>query len=254
MSHLAQNGIPQVSTVTTFASRPSSRDFQNKEALEARALTIVTAVQSGSTSAFDELQRLYSSRLFKIILRITKNREDAEDALQDTFLRAFVALRQFQGRSSVYSWLTRIAINSALMVLRRRRARPETILPSSFFEPEDPFAQLEMRDTAPNPEQMCEIRELSDDLLCAIQKLRPQLRAPIAIRLEKELSVKELAVALNISEPAVKARLYRARALLAIKVAANHETRRRLRRRLIGKGVPLSRENQEQARQILTAQ
>src|ERR1700678_882378 len=86
---------------------------------------LVYAAQSGCRAAFDELVSLYSRRVRRTVLAITKNSEDAEDAMQESFLRAFLAISRFEGRSSFYTWLTRIAINSALMILRRRRARPE---------------------------------------------------------------------------------------------------------------------------------
>jgi RNA polymerase sigma factor (sigma-70 family) len=86
---------------------------------------IVSASPAESPVTFEELHAIYSRRLFRTIVRITKSPEDAEDALQDTLLRAHLALGTFEGRSSIYSWLTRIAVNSALMILRKRRARPE---------------------------------------------------------------------------------------------------------------------------------
>src|ERR1700751_2102069 len=95
------------------------------------------AAQVESPIAFQNLYALYASRLYKSIFRITKNAQDAEDALQDTFLRAYLAIQTFEGRSSIYSWLTRIAVNAALMILRKRRARAEVL-----FDPQ-PDPQLE---------------------------------------------------------------------------------------------------------------
>ena len=213
MSSLAAAVIPPTTTSMTLRARSSPENF-NTLACNARALVMILAAQAGSAAAFDELQILYSARLFNIILRITKNREDAEDALQNTFLRAYVSLRQFEGRSSVYSWLTRIAINSALMILRRRRARPEASLPC-FSELEDFYMQAEVEDPAPDPEQICALRELRENLSFAIQKLKPPLRTPIEIRLDQELSLNELAETLNLTVPAVKGRLFRARSRLA---------------------------------------
>jgi RNA polymerase sigma-70 factor, ECF subfamily len=240
MSCIMEDRSSRFSSATNCVSRSSSRDCSDKQALEVRALKMVGAAQAGSAAAFDELQGLYSARLFQIILRITKNREDAEDALQDAFLRAFVALRNFEARSGVYSWLTRIAINSSLMILRRRRARPEAIL-SSFFETEDPCVLFEIRDTAPDPEQMCQLGELSNNLLQAVKKLKPMLRTPIQIQLDAELTVKELADALNITVPAAKARLFRARARLATKLKRSHVANGPMPLRLVGKGL-LARE------------
>lgn len=206
-------------TITSFDSPTWLQASSVRPADTDQDLEMVEAAQAGSTAAFDELQRLYSRRLFSTILRITKNREDAEDALQDTFLRAFQSLPQFECRSSVYSWLTRIAINSALMILRRRRRRREENS-MSLHEEGDGYYPMEIEDKAPNPEQLCELRQRCNRLVDAIQRLRPQLRVPIEIQLVHELPIKEIAKELNISLPAVKARLYRARARLAQRTPA----------------------------------
>ncbi|MFY9853663.1 MAG: sigma-70 family RNA polymerase sigma factor [Terracidiphilus sp.] len=211
MSQLSQN------TESRITSLGSLRPFDNPSVWRAEAerdLEIVAAVQAGLSAAFDELQRQYSRRLFLAILRITKNREDAEDALQDTFLRAFLALPQFEYRSSVYSWLLRIAINSALMILRRRRTRREV---DTVFSVEgcDDYCPLQIEDKTPNPEQLCELRQRCNRVINAIQKLKPRLRAPIEIQMASQRSMEELARELNISVPAVKTRLFRARVQLA---------------------------------------
>ena len=92
-------------------------------------------------AAFATLHNLYSRNLYRTVLLITKNREDAENAVQDSFIRAFVSISSFEGRSSFYSWLTRIGVNSALMILRRRRNQAEV----SFELPRESFAQLTVR-------------------------------------------------------------------------------------------------------------
>lgn len=179
----------------------------------ARESQIIATAKPGSIAAFEDLLQQYSGRLFRTILRITKNREDAEDALQDTFLRACAALHRFEGRSSIYSWLTRIAMNSALMVLRRRRTHPEVLF--SLLEEGDSHFPFEAQDAAYNPEQLCDLHQRSRRLLRAIRKLEPRLRAPLEIQLVGELPVRDIASALNISVPAAKSRLYRARTRLA---------------------------------------
>lgn len=87
-----------------------------------------------SSACFAELYATYSRRLYNTIFAITKNHEDAEDALQETFLRAYTGIHAFEGRSAIYSWLTRIAINSALIVLRKRRVRPELLVSNTMRE------------------------------------------------------------------------------------------------------------------------
>jgi len=177
----------------------------------------IAAARVESITEFDQLQRLYSARLFRTILRITRNLEDAEDALQDTLLRAYASLHRFEGRSSLYSWLTRIAMNSALMILRRRRTHPEIVVTSSSEEGADQ-PSLEVRDPGINPEQMCDIRQRWNHLLHAIGKLEPRLRAPVEIQLAEDLPLKDIAGALNISVAAAKSRLYRARTHLAKRI------------------------------------
>jgi RNA polymerase sigma-70 factor (ECF subfamily) len=176
---------------------------------------IVLAAQAGSSSAFEKLYVLYSPRLYRTIVAITKNPQDAEDALQETFMRACLAIRAFEGRASFYSWLTRIAINSALMILRKRRARAEILFDP---QPEDQLVGFcsELRDSGPNPEQVYELHQLETRLKRAMRKLGPSLSEPIRMRIAEESSLKEIGRTLNLSDGAVKARLYRARLRLSV--------------------------------------
>jgi RNA polymerase sigma-70 factor, ECF subfamily len=181
-----------------------------KDDVAERDMALVAAARGGSSAAFEELQRLYSHRLYKRILSMTRNREDAEDALQDTFLRAYVALNSFEGRSQFVSWLTRIAITSALMTLRKRRTRSEVSfdIPSESDEPSQTF---DVRDTALNPEQIYEQRQRCYRALQAVHKLHPKLRTALSIWMKQECSMKELAHTLDLPLATVKARLHRAR-------------------------------------------
>jgi RNA polymerase sigma-70 factor (ECF subfamily) len=106
----------------------------HNESLQSKHL--VAAARSGSSAAFAELREIYAQRVYRKILTMTKNREDAEDALQDTFLRAYLALHTFEERSSFYTWVTRIAMNSALMILRKRRLRSEVSFDSPRYRTE----------------------------------------------------------------------------------------------------------------------
>jgi len=174
----------------------------------------VVAAQVDSPVAFQNLYALYASRLYKSIFRVTKNAQDAEDALQDTFLRAYLAIHTFEGKSSIYSWLTRIAINSALTILRRRRVRPE-ILFDPQPDPQFESQAFQIKDTALNPEEACYLKQRQVKTRRAIRRLDPQLRAPLRLQLVQGLSVNEISGALNISVATVKARLYRARKRLS---------------------------------------
>ena len=239
-------GSPTSRVCTAFKHETqSSRNQTAVQGIAARELEIITAPGKGSTMAFDELQKEYSSRLFKTILRITKNWEDAEDALQDTLLRAYLALHGFGGRSSVYSWLTRIAINSALMVLRKRRSRPEAFLICSF-EGGDGDPPLELKDSSSNPEQLCDLRQRKDHVLRAIRNLEAPLRAPIEAQLAGGYSVKEVADTLNISVAAAKARLYRARVRLLQRASVHSGARKRVPARFVDTGAYASLKSREQ--------
>ena len=185
---------------------------------------LVAAARSGSSTAFAELREIYARRVYQKLLNITKNREDAEDALQDTFLRAYLALHTFEERSSFYTWITRIAINSALMILRRRRLRPEVSFDSPS-ETEEAISGFEFKDTGPSPEHICVHRQSHACMLRSIWSLQPRLRQVIEMQMTYDCSIREIAQALEISESAVKSRLSRARARLASSHAVRRSTR-----------------------------
>lgn len=137
---------------------------------------LINAAQSGSTAAFDELFREYWQKIYRITYRITKNHADAEDALQDTFLKAFACLGQFRRDAQFYTWLVSIAWNSSLMLLRKRRRRSE----SSMEVERDMESQkvcLEFRDPGLDPEQLCHQRQTSQRLLQSIHRLPQRSRA-----------------------------------------------------------------------------
>ena len=175
---------------------------------------LVNAAQAGSSAAFSELHGLYEHRIYRTIFSITQNREDAEDASQDAFLRAYRAIDRFEGRANFYSWMTRIAINSALMVLRKRRIRPESPI-DLYFDPNEDNSPSDVKDTSPNPEQCYQHKQHYFGLVQAIQRLDPKLRSVVQEQLIQDGSLKEIASTLEISESAVKSRLYRARRRLS---------------------------------------
>jgi RNA polymerase sigma-70 factor (ECF subfamily) len=183
---------------------------------------LVLAARSGCGAAFNELWNLHSRRLYRTIFGITNNVQDTEDALQDSFLHAFQALESFEGRSTFYTWLTRIAINSALGILRRRRSCPETSL-DPIFQQEDKGAREEFRDLTPDPEQIYGQQERHTKLMQAIQRLPRNLQEAIQTRMTEECSVKEVASRLKISESAAKSRLYRARMRLGSPSLARYD-------------------------------
>lgn len=183
-------------------------DCRHTEVLRAKQL--IAAARSGSAAAFAELMAIYRQRVYQKLLMITRNREDAEDALQDTFLRAYKGLHAFEERSSFYTWVTTIAINSALMILRKRRSRSEVSF-DHLNEAGEDFPGLEFKDSSPTPEHVCLHRQRYAQMLRSIEKLQPRLRQVIELRMRGNTSIREIAKALQISEAAVKSRLSRAR-------------------------------------------
>jgi RNA polymerase sigma-70 factor (ECF subfamily) len=173
---------------------------------------VVEAAKSGNHSAFEELWARHSNTAFKVVYRIIGNRDDAEDTLQDAWMKAFIHLKTFDGRSKFSTWLTRIAINSALMVLRRKRSRPETSM--DWSGDGETWQQWEVPDNSSNLEDLYLKKEAELKLQEAIERLRPTLRSVIEIQQLHYGTNKEIAHAAGISVAALKSRLLRARALL----------------------------------------
>ena len=171
---------------------------------------LVEAARSGDIGAFESLVRRYDRNVFRIAQHITQNREDAEDVVQDAFLKAYQNLGQFQGQSKFYTWLVRIAVNEALMRLRRRRPERMVSLDEDVKTEEDSMPR-EIADWSPNPEQQYTQAELKDILGKTIQGLPPSFRTVFVLRDVEGLSTEETAAALELSVPAVKSRLLRAR-------------------------------------------
>jgi RNA polymerase sigma-70 factor (ECF subfamily) len=170
---------------------------------------LVAATKRGDTQAFEELVLRHKRRALAVALRITNNREDAEDVAQESFHKAFLHLDAFQEKSRFSTWLTRIAMNEAFMLLRRRRGVFEVL-------PESPDNDANFRseafvDQSPNPEESCWRRERAGLLTEAINCLGPTIRGAILLRDIEERSVKETAQILGTSISAVKARVFQGR-------------------------------------------
>jgi RNA polymerase sigma factor (sigma-70 family) len=186
---------------------------------------LVAAAKQGQAEAFGALCQPLARKLIHSAERITKNREDAEDALQNAFLNAFMHIKNFDGRSSFSTWLTRIAINSALMTLRSKRRSRE--IPIGFGE-SDANGVEDVPDFSADPENLCARREKERILREAICELRPTIRQAVEFQL-RELSIRETAGMTGVSVTAAKGRLFHGRR--ALRAAFGLRTNRYRRRR-----------------------
>jgi RNA polymerase sigma-70 factor (ECF subfamily) len=178
---------------------------------------LVAQAQSGGVEAFTELVNRYERNIYRLARHITQNPEDAEDILQETFLKAYEHLRDFQGNSKFYTWLVRIAVNQSLMKLRKRKSDASVSLDDPYDTGEENLVR-EIAVWEPNPEQTYSQEEMRAILEKAVDSLPPTFRAVFALRDIEELSTEETAAILNLSIPAVKSRLLRARLRLREKL------------------------------------
>ena len=188
-------------------------------------LTLVQAAKQGDLEAFSQLVTRYDRNVFRIAQHITHNDEDAQDVVQDAFLKAYRNLEQFQGNSKFYTWLVRIAVNEALMKLRKRR-NDRTVSIDEDVETEEGSMPREVADWSPNPEQLYGQSELGDILKKTIQGLPPGFRTVFVLRDVEGLSTDETAEMLGLSIPAVKSRLLRARLQLRERLAKYFKSKR----------------------------
>jgi RNA polymerase sigma-70 factor (ECF subfamily) len=195
-----------------------SRDLAGDEKL-------VAAAKGGEELAFEKLVKRHRQRIFALALRYARSREDAEDIVQQTFQRAFIHLRCFEGRSSFSTWLTSIGINQALMLLRRRRAVREVPIDDPSDD-EGTTPALEMADPSPDPESSYLEQEKARVLVEAIGQLRPAIRKAVELTGLRELSMLEAARQLGISVVAMKSRMFHARRKLGETLKRNMRSRR----------------------------
>ena len=179
-------------------------------------VALVAAARGGNTTSFEALVRRYETRIYRLAKTIARNESDAEEITQEAFFKAFRHIDDFKGQSRFYSWLVRIAVNEALMKLRRRRA--------GHFSLDDPaaieqgYVPREIEGWGPTPEERYSQKELAELLAHAISELQPRLRCVFQLRDVESLSTEETASLLGISISAVKSRLLRARLALREKL------------------------------------
>ncbi|MEI9971994.1 MAG: sigma-70 family RNA polymerase sigma factor [Ignavibacteriota bacterium] len=175
---------------------------------------LVAQSREGDTAAFGELVRRYEGKIFRLAQHVTQNREDAEDVLQETFMKAYEHLDQFQGNSKFYTWIVRIAVNQALMKLRRRKTDKSVSLDEQIDTGEDTMVR-EIAAWDEDPEQRFTRDELGGILDTAVQSLEPPYRSVSCSGTSMNFPPRETAEALGLSIPAVKSRLLRARFAIA---------------------------------------
>jgi RNA polymerase sigma-70 factor (ECF subfamily) len=170
---------------------------------------VVSRAKTRSEAAFEQLVDQYERRAFRLAWKITRNHEDAEDVVQNAFVKAFQNLPDFRGDSRFYTWLVRITINEALMKIRRHRSNEVSIDESKHADgASDP---IEIKDQAANPEQRYSQHEVQRILAATINDLEPPYRAVLQLRDIEGLSTEQTAQALDLTSSAVKTRLQRAR-------------------------------------------
>lgn len=173
-------------------------------------LELVTRARTGDQAAFSSLVNRYEGKIFRLAMNITQNREDAEDVLQESFLKAYEHLEQFQGNSKFYTWIVRIAVNQALMKLRKRKSDRSVSLDEQIDTGEDVVVR-EIAAWDPDPEEQLSRGELQTILTEAVDSLAPIYKTVFTLRDVDGLSTEETAEVLDLSVPAVKSRLLRAR-------------------------------------------
>jgi RNA polymerase sigma-70 factor (ECF subfamily) len=195
---------------TNSLALQTESQFANLKVAEARLLR---DSKRGKAEAFQTVCETLRPRLLKIALRITRNREDAEDAVQDSLMRAYMHIDGFQGNSAFSTWLTRILMNSALMINRKNR-NARQVSTEELNRPGELGSQFQIPDHSPNPEQTFVQRERTRILHGAIRKLRPRMRAVVEVAQFHDLPIKETAKVLDISVAAAKGRFFHARSAL----------------------------------------
>jgi RNA polymerase sigma-70 factor (ECF subfamily) len=195
-------------------------------ALEDRRL--VERTLGGDTRAFELLVRRHESRVYRTTIAVTGEAADAEDAMQETFIKAYQHLREFRGDARFTTWLTRIAVNESLQILRRRRPM------ASLDDPELPLSAVRPRHIekwGENPEKKYAAQQLREIIEEAIGSLEPPYRVVFVLRELVELSTEETAAALGLSVAAVKSRVLRARLMVREALARRFQQAPTLRAR-----------------------
>jgi len=194
--------------ILTERAAPKSTAIQIHSDVAADDAKLVEAAKQGDLTAFDEIATRYKRRMLRCAENVTRNHEDAEEVVQESLIRAFSNIDTFRGESRLYTWLSRITVNQALMRLRGRRTNVLSIDRSDEHDTALP-RQIESRTS--NPEQSYASQELREVLATEIKKLKPAVRVIVQLQYIEEFSVEETAMAVGMSIGAVKSASHRAR-------------------------------------------
>lgn len=176
---------------------------------------LIEKVRTGNYEAFEFLVTRYESKVYRLAIRMLRNPQDAEDALQETFLQVFRGLPGFEGRSQFSTWLFRLATNVCLMRIRHRETEPSKLLPLEDYLPKlEEGEGSSTVDWADRPEDALLSKESREQMMGALDKLPPEYRAVFVLRDIEGFSNAETGESLGISIAAVKSRLHRARLAL----------------------------------------
>jgi RNA polymerase sigma-70 factor (ECF subfamily) len=188
-------------------------------------LDLVLASKAGDVAAFGQLVARYDRKLLRIAQHITHNQEDAQDVVQETFLKVFQNLDAFRGDSQFSTWLFRIVVNQSLMGLRKQRTKQRAVAELPLNADEEGNLPLDFSDWRPNPEELYKASELRTLLTEALQELTPALRVVFVLHDIEGHSLRDTADAVGASLPAVKTRSLRARLQLRERLAAHFKTK-----------------------------
>jgi len=183
---------------------------------------LIQSARAGNAGHFGELVRRHSRQVYGISFRVLKNREDAEDNLQNAFCKAYGKIRQFEGKSRFSTWLMRIAINEALMTLRKRRLEPLTLSANTDGDSDDRESEPEVRDSSPDPERQYLAKELAAK---AVGALQPILKRTFILQQAEGWTSQELAEAFDVTRDTVKSRIFRARLRMRARLATLSKAR-----------------------------
>ena len=192
--------------------RSQASDGKAASTLVGKDWDLVQLAIEGNADAQERLFKTYTPKLYRTVFALLGNREDAEDAVQESWCKAYANLDSFEGRAAFSTWLTRIAINSALMLRRRKSIRVEGCLNDVLDNHSEPFFD---GTESPNPEEICVASELDALIEDQIRELPPRVQAAFRLRKIEEFSITEAAQALGIRETALKSQVSRARRKVA---------------------------------------